>query len=82
MGIGTKRDDGVAVAWERIEEVDEFTYPGSIVSKKGDTDEDIQARIGKAGQAFSMLRTIWRSTSLTTKTKLRVVGSNVKAVLL
>ena len=62
--------------------MDEFTYLGSIVSKKGGTDEDIQARIGKARQAFAMLRPIWRSTALTTKTKLRVFGSNVKAVLL
>ena len=29
-----------------------------------------------------MLRQIWRSTALTTKTKLRVFGSNVKMVLL
>ena len=82
MRIGTKRGDGVSVAGERVEEVDEFTYLGSIVSKKGGTDEDIQARIGKARQAFAMLRPIWRSTALTTKTKLRVFGSNVKAVLL
>ena len=59
MGIGTKRGDGVLVAGGRIEEVDEFTYLGSIVSKKGGTDEDIQARIGKARQAFAMLRPIW-----------------------
>ena len=82
MRIGTKRGDGVSVAGERVEEVDEFTYLGSIVSNKGGTDEDIQARIGKARQAFAMLRPIWRSTALTTKTKLRVFGSNVKAVLL
>ena len=82
MRIGTKRGDSVSVAGERVEEVDEFTYLGSIVSKRGGTDEDIQARIGKARQAFAMLRPIWRSTALTTKTKLRVFGSNVKAVLL
>ena len=81
MRIGTKRDDGVAVVGGRIEEVDEFAYLGSIVSKKGGTDEDIQARVGKAGQAFAMLRPIRRSTALTTKTKLRVIGWNVKAVL-
>jgi len=63
-------------------EVDEFTYLGSIVSKKEGTDEDIQARIGKATQVFAMLRPIWRSMALTNKTKLRVFGSNVKAVLL
>ena len=62
--------------------MDEFTFLGSIVSKKGGTDKDIQARIGKARQAFAMLRPIWRSTALTTKTKLRVFGSNVKTVLL
>ena len=39
--IGTKRGDGVSVVGGRIEEVDEFTYLGSIVSKKGGTDEDI-----------------------------------------
>ena len=62
--------------------MDEFIYLGSIVSKKGGTDEDIQARIGKARQAFAMLRPIWRSTALTAKNKLRILGSNVKAVLL
>lgn len=62
--------------------MDEFTYLGSIVSKKGGTDEDIQARIGKARQAFAMLRPIWRSTALTTRTKLRVFSSNVKAMVL
>ena len=60
--------------------MDEFY--GSIVSKKEGTDEDIQARTGKARQAFAMLRPIWRSIALTTKTKLRVSGSYVKAVLL
>ena len=62
--------------------MDEFTYLGSIVNKKGDTDEDIQARSGEARQAFAMLRPIRRSTSLTTKTKLRVFESKVKVVLL
>ena len=41
MRIGTKRGDGVSVAGERVEEVGEFTYLGSIVRKKGGTDEDI-----------------------------------------
>jgi len=62
--------------------VDEFTYLGSIVSKKGGTDEDIQANTGKARQAFQMLRQRWRSTALTTRTKLRVFGSDVTAVFL
>ena len=82
MSVGTKQDDGMMIAGEPIEEVDEFRYLRSIVRKKGRTDEDIQACIGKAKQAFAMLRPIWRSTALTTRTKLRVFGSDVKAVLL
>ena len=62
--------------------MDEFTHLESIVNKKEGTDEDIKARIRKARQAFVMLRPIWRSTALTTKTNLRVFGSNVKVVLL
>ena len=82
MRIGTKRGDSVCVEGGGIEEVDEITYLGSIVSKKGGTDVDIKARIRKARQAFAMLRPIWRSTALTTKTKRRVFWSNVKTVLL
>ena len=82
MRVGTKQGDGVMIAGEQIEEVDEFKYLGSIVSRKGGTEEDIQPRIGKARQVFAMLRPIWRSTSLTTGTKLSVFGSTVKAVLL
>ena len=60
----------MSVAGEWVEEVDKFTYLGSIVSKKGGTDEGIKARIGKARKA------------LTTKTKLRVFGSNVNDLAL
>jgi len=76
MRIGTKRGDVVSVAGGRIEEVDEFTYLRSIVSKKGGTDDYIQARIGKARQAFAILRPIWRSTALTTRTK-RVLAEDL-----
>ena len=78
--IGTKHGDGVGCSG--AEEVDEFTYLGNIVSRKGDTDEVIQAGFGKAREVFALLRPIWRSTALTTKTKLRVFGSNAKVMLL
>ena len=35
-----------------IEEVDRFTFLGSIVSKTGGTDEDVKARINKAREAM------------------------------
>ena len=67
------------IAGKQIEEVDEFRYFGS---KKGGTEEDIQARIANAKHVLGLLRPIWRSASLTTRTKLKVFGSNVKAVCL
>ena len=36
-----------------IEELDRFTYLGSIVRKTRGTDEDVKARINKARQAFA-----------------------------
>jgi len=63
MRIGIKRGDSVLIAGEQVGEVDEFTYLESIVSKKRGTDADIQARIGKARQAFAMLKPEWRSTT-------------------
>jgi len=53
--ICTKGSDGAFIEGEQVEEVDELTFLGSIVSKMGGTDEDIQVRIGKARQAFAML---------------------------
>ena len=82
MRVGTKQGNGVMIAGEQVEEVDEFRYLGSVVSKRGGTEEDIQACTWKARQVFAMLRLIWRSTSLTTGTKLSVFGSTVKSMLL
>ena len=39
-----------------IEDVNNFTYLGSIVSKNGGTNKDIIARLGKARHAFITLR--------------------------
>ena len=41
-----------------------------------------KARISKARHAFALLRPVWRTTSLSLKTKLRIFSSNVKSVLL
>ena len=39
------------------------------------------ARISKARQVFAMLKPVWRSSSLSCKTKLRIFLSNAKLVL-
>ena len=65
-----------------LEEVDTFTYLGSIVDKEGGTEADVRARIGKARGAFVQLKNIWKSNKIGRRTKLRISNSNVKSVLL
>jgi hypothetical protein len=62
--------------------VESFVYLGSVVDKKGGTDQDVKARIGKARTAFVMLKKLWASRQIGEKTKLRIFNSNVKSVLL
>ena len=42
----------------------------------------MSTRIGLAAQAFKKLNNIWKSTTLSTKTKLRIYQSNVRSTLL
>ena len=58
MRIYTTRSNSIFIEGEQVGEVDDFTYLGIIVSKKGGSDKDIQARIEKARQAFVILRPI------------------------
>ena len=41
----------------KLEEVQAFTYLGSIIDKQGETDADVKARIGKARAAYLQLKT-------------------------
>ena len=67
---------------ETIEEVESFTYLGSVVDKLGGTDADIKTRICKARTAFIQLNNLWKSKEIGRRTKLRLFNSNVKSVLL
>lgn len=65
-----------------IDFVDKFCYLGSMVSSDDSAKSDIEYRIGKANGAFSQLRSIWKSTIISTKTKINLFKSNVLSVLL
>lgn len=82
LRANTTSNDTLNIAGKEIEEVDHFTYLGSIVDQKGGTEEDIKARIGKARIAFMQLGNIWKARGITTRTKIRLFNSNIKAVLL
>ena len=75
-------NEPITLADSPIEEVEGFTYLGSVLNKNGGTDGDIKGRIQKARTSFRMLRRIWKSKELNTRTKLRIFKTNVKTVLL
>ena len=82
MRINTSNADRLELDGEDIEEVEDFVYLGSNISKDGGSDRDIQVRIGKARTAFTILRPVWKSKTISRKTKLRIFNTNVKSVLL
>lgn len=51
----TRKGGPITIERQEIEEVEKFTYPGSIFSKTGGSDENIKARVSKARHAFAML---------------------------
>ncbi|VDP49146.1 unnamed protein product [Schistosoma curassoni] len=46
---------------EDLEDVNTFTYLGSIIDEHGRSDADMKARIGKARPAYLQLKNIWNS---------------------
>ena len=67
--VKTRNLDIIKLDGEAIDEVEDFTYLGSNISKDGGSDRDILARIGKARTAFAILRPVWRSKVISRKTK-------------
>ncbi|VDP07855.1 unnamed protein product, partial [Schistosoma margrebowiei] len=65
-----------------LEDIESFTYLGSIIDEQGGSDAEVRARIGKARTAFLQLKNTWNSKQLSTNIKVRIFNTNVKAVLL
>ena len=76
LKINTKSEDPVTLRGSELEEVEAFTYLGSIIDKQGGTDADVRARIGKARAAYLQLKNIW-SSKVVTRTKIRLFNSNI-----
>ncbi|VDP41174.1 unnamed protein product [Schistosoma margrebowiei] len=77
-----ENSNSITLDGETLEDVESFTYLGSIIDKQGGSDANVKARIGKARVAFLQLKNIWNSKQLSTNIKMRIFNTNVKAVLL
>jgi hypothetical protein len=82
LRINNRQEAPLTVGGTPVGDVSEFVYLDSQISQAGGTDEDVTARVQKAQQAFAILRPVWRSTAISTRTKLRIFSSNIKSVLL
>jgi len=65
---------------DQLEEVEDFTYLGTALSKDNGTGKDIKTRLSKARAAFAKLHPIWKSSKYSTK--IHLYNSHVKSVLL
>ena len=72
----------VNIEGENLTSVEDFCYLGSHISTDGGAKQDIKARLCKARGSFSRLKTIWKSSKYSLKTKVHLYQSNVKPVLL
>ncbi|VDP67302.1 unnamed protein product [Schistosoma curassoni] len=72
----------ITIDGEDFEDVNTFTYLGSIIDEQGGSDADVKARVGKARAAYLQLKKTWNSRQLSTNTKVRIFNTNVKTVLL
>ena len=82
LRINTTTTEPVRLDDDLLEEVNSFTYLGSVVDIQGGTEADVKARIGKARAVFLQLKNVWSSKDLTLQTKIKIFNSNVKPVLL
>ncbi|CAH8650385.1 unnamed protein product [Schistosoma mattheei] len=82
LKFNTQNSNPITLDGETLEDVESFTYLGSIIDEQGGSDADVKARIGKARVAFLQLKNIWNSKQLSTNIKVRIFNTNVKAVLL
>ena len=81
MHINNTVDDGIVLDGNYLEEVESFTYLGSVIAKYGGADKNIKVRIGKARSAFLTLKPVRQSKVISQSTKICIFNSNVKTVL-
>ena len=82
MCINSNLDAPLTIAGETLECVDSFTYLGSVISRDGIAQKDIENILSKARNAFANLRPVWWSSVYSIQTTLNLYNSTVKSILL
>ena len=82
MRMNVKVDRHVKNDGKDLEDVPDFTYLRSKVTRKGGACDDIKSRLQKARNAFLALNQVWKSSIYSVMTKVKIFNSNVKSVLI
>lgn len=83
MTIGKSHKElNINLEHDKLEQVTEFVYLGSLVSEDGESRRDIQRRTSLASAMVGKLNKIWRSNSISIKTKVKVYETIVIPVFL
>ena len=82
MRLNNRKMEPVKLEGKDIEDVDEFTYLGAVVSKEGGGGKDMDSRLNKAKAAFTKLNKVWNSNQISRKTNIKLYKSIVRPVLL
>ncbi|XP_006814329.1 43 kDa receptor-associated protein of the synapse-like [Saccoglossus kowalevskii] len=80
MRLNSTCNSRLVIDGAEIEQVDQFTYLGAVVSNENPTPKDIEGRLAKARSAW--LWPIWKSSQYNISTKVKIYNSNVKSILL
>ena len=82
LRLNIRQMEPVTLEGKDIEDVDEFTYLGAVVSKEGGGGKDMDSRLNKARAAFTKLNKVWNSNQTSRNTKIKLYKSIVRPVLL
>ncbi|VDP45305.1 unnamed protein product [Schistosoma margrebowiei] len=58
LKYNTENSNSIRLDGETLEDVESFTYLGSVIDEQGGSDADVKARIGKARVTFLQLKII------------------------
>ena len=82
MALITIKRRPIQIDGEELPYIDRFTYLGSIIGRDGGTELEIQSRFNMARNSLNMMNKVWRSSTYSTRTNLKLYHSCVLKALM
>ncbi|VDP43315.1 unnamed protein product [Schistosoma curassoni] len=76
----TENTNSITPNGETLEDVEPFTYMGSIIDEQGASNADVKASINRTRATFLQFKNIWNSKQLSTNIKVTIFNTKVKTV--